>query len=81
MRKTKDEAEFEKTYITMKEIMKIIGVSRVAVFKAAKKGRLPNVMKVTGLRCYIWKRDFITPYLEEWKKTLIEKRKAKRTRK
>lgn len=61
------QTEFEQKYITPLEIELEVGVTRVAVFHARKRGQLPGEISVSDGRVIIWDRQHIAPYIADWK--------------
>jgi predicted DNA-binding transcriptional regulator AlpA len=58
---------FEECYITSTEIAEEVGVSRPSVLNARRRGTLPNAISVGDDRIYIWDRQQVRPYIDNWK--------------
>lgn len=72
----RSQEEFNRKYITASEIKDILGVTRTAIVLARKRGTLPPAIMVDNNVISMWERDFIMPYIEEWKTKLASRRSA-----
>lgn len=70
----KQQRQFDKEYITSSEIVQTMGVSRVAMLNARKRGILPEPITVFGVGSHIWVRKEIKSHLKAWAFTLGVKR-------
>lgn len=66
--------EFDRNYVTTKEIVESLNVTRATIVNARSRGILPKPVKVAGARTLIWKRSFIQPYLDAWRISLASRR-------
>lgn len=68
---------FNTAYITSTEIMTLLDVSRVAVFRARKSGTLPDPVVISGSHLLMWERAAVTPHLKAWAQRLAHKRRER----
>lgn len=61
------QGEFDKKYITSKEVIEYVGVSRPALFAARNKGYLPGAISIADGKVIFWEREFIMPHLKLWR--------------
>lgn len=66
--------EFDETFITSSEIGKELKVCRASIVSARRRGLLPQPIVVNGAQIYIWKREIVRPYLDNWKAMLQARR-------
>jgi predicted DNA-binding transcriptional regulator AlpA len=69
------QVRFDRTYITSREIMKRLGVTRPTVSQARKRGLLPDGIVVSDT--LVWERETVESNLQAWERLL----KIKRTNK
>ena len=62
--------EFNRKYVTSRQIAQRLGVTRTAMFNARQKGMLPNPIYIEGVNFYIWERDAVEPYVAAWEKSM-----------
>ena len=75
----KNEAQerFDKMYITSTEIIDRLKTSRAAIFYRKEAGHLPNPITFQGRKLYIWEREAIEPYIQEWEMSLSQSRASR----
>lgn len=66
---------FDEQYITTTEIMKLVGVTRTAIYEARLTGKLPEPIDIQG-KIFAWERKKIQGYLSAWK-AVLETRRGK----
>lgn len=71
--KSDAQKRFEATYITASQIADYLGISRVAVYKAAEDGRIPAPIIVEG-GGKLWESATATEHVTRWKQELDAKR-------
>lgn len=59
--------EFDSRYITSKEVIEFVGVTRPALFMARNKGYLPGAIVAADGKVIFWDREFIMPHLRLWR--------------
>ncbi len=59
--------EFDARYITSKEVIEFVGVTRPALFVARSKGYLPGAISIADGKVIFWEREFIMPHLRAWR--------------
>lgn len=69
-----EQERFDAEYITSSEICHRLDVKRSTVVIARQRGALPEPIVINGCQIHIWKRDIVTPYLEEWERKLNARR-------
>ena len=65
---------FNERYISSSEICKTLGVNRTNLHHKRKTGGLPGAIVIGDQKIVLWERDFIAPYLSDWKVALDAKR-------
>lgn len=65
--------DFDQKYITASEIATVCDVSRVTVHNARHRGILPNPILVGPNMIFIWEREPLRPYIEQWRSQLASK--------
>lgn len=71
---TTPQQRFEAAYITAAQIADIVGVSRVAVYKAADCKRLPPAISVDGGGVKLWERATSMEVILRWRDEVKSKR-------
>lgn len=66
---------FDAQYVSSREIVARLKVSRPLIFKARQRGLLPDPIVVNGAIICLWERDKIEPYLTAWE-TMLKVRRA-----
>ncbi len=66
------QAEFDAKYITSREILQLVKVSEVTLYKARRDGKLPEPIVVNHI--YIWDRARVNPALLAWKEAVETRR-------
>lgn len=64
---------FEAAYITAAQIADIVGVTRIAVYKAADCKRLPEAIRIDG-GAKLWERATSMDAILRWKHDVLSKR-------
>jgi len=64
------QATFDKTYISSKEIIDRLGISKSTLLLGNKKGFLPTPVTVHGIKAYIWVRDDAEAGIVRWEQAL-----------
>lgn len=57
--------DFDREYITSRELCRDMGITRPTLFNARRKGFIPDGVYVGDIM--IWRRSEIAPYLPEWR--------------
>lgn len=73
--KKTSQQEFDEIYITSSEIGQVLGVCRATLLNARRRGILPDPIVVNGAQIFIWKRNLLQPYLDQWRNVLQERRR------
>lgn len=68
------QARFDQMYISSTEITTELGVSRVAVLQARRRGLLPEPVVVNQTQIYLWERATVKPFLDAWRINLASRR-------
>lgn len=68
---------FDSQYISSREIVQRLGVTRPTVSQAHKRGLLPSPIIIAESQIYIWERAAVEPMLQAWALMLNAKRAAK----
>ncbi len=69
--------EFDKKYISSKEICDRLKISKSSLLLGNKNGYLPEPITITGISAYIWIRAECVEMLDAWEKLLNAKRNKK----
>ncbi len=69
--------EFDKKYITSKEICDRLRISKSTLLLGNKNGYLPEPITVAGISAYLWIREESADLLDAWEKLLNAKRNKK----
>lgn len=69
-----DQEEFDKTYITSREIATKLNIDRSTIKHAKERGLLPPPIVICGLKNYLWKRSTIEANLDAWELVLASRR-------
>ena len=64
------QAKFDATYITSSEILEELDLTRASLMHARRTGKLPPAIEVNDGRLFIWERQTVQPYIENWKQAL-----------
>lgn len=64
---------FDQKYITATEIAAVCDVSRVTVHNARQRGILPNPILVGPNMIFIWEREPLRPFIDQWRAQLAAK--------
>ena len=64
------QAKFDATYITSSEIMRNLDLTRASLMHARNTGKLPPAIEVNDGRLFIWERQTVQPFIENWKQAL-----------
>lgn len=62
--------EFDSKYITSKEVIDFVGVTRPALFAARSKGYLPGAISTADGKVFFWDREYIMPHLILWRASI-----------
>lgn len=65
---------FNENYITSIEICKRLGISRVALGQALRRGTLPKPIGIDGLRIHLWQRQEVEGALQQWEADIRNRR-------
>lgn len=68
--------EFDKKYISSREIVRRLGITRPTVSQARKRGFLPEPVVVSDTMIFLWDRATVEPLLDAWAMVLNTKRAA-----
>lgn len=68
--------EFDKTYITSREIREYLKINRSTIVQGKERGLLPEPILLDGGKgqVQLWKREEVMPYLEAWRINLKARR-------
>lgn len=61
--------EFDKQFISTKEIAIYVGVTVAAVWYAERRGQLPRSFTIKHSNARLWLRNEVMPKIEAWKST------------
>jgi predicted DNA-binding transcriptional regulator AlpA len=64
---------FNERYICAPEIMELLGVTRTALLRARRTGKLPDSISVPS-GPFMWNRERVAPSLKAWKEELDARR-------
>jgi predicted DNA-binding transcriptional regulator AlpA len=67
--------EFDRTYITAREICEKLQITRTGIVYGRQRGMLPEPIRVNGGQLLIWKREAVDPFLEAWQLNLRARRR------
>ena len=70
----KTQAEFDDKYITSKELMTRLKISKATLLLGNKRGLLPEPLTVSGISAYLWVRAETVELVDAWDKMLTAKR-------
>ncbi len=59
---------FDETYISSREILERLSVTRPTISSASRRGLLPEAIMINGM--HIWEREKAEPYIAAWEKLL-----------
>ena len=68
------QAEFDKKYVTSRELMDRLQISKSTLLLGNRNGYLPEPLTVSGLSAYIWVRAETVELVDAWGKMLNAKR-------
>lgn len=68
--------EFDSKYVTANELQQEMGVSRSSVMHARQAGKLPEPIVLRGIGAFVWERNVITPYMDDWRILLASRRQG-----
>jgi predicted DNA-binding transcriptional regulator AlpA len=68
--------EFDKTYITSREICQYLNINRSTIVQGKQRGLLPEPILIDGGsgQVQLWKRSEVMPYLDAWRINLKARR-------
>lgn len=69
-----EQQEFDKVFISSKEVCERMGVQRSSLVHAYRRGTVPFPIQVNGGLVMLWYREAIEPHLVAWAASLAEKR-------
>lgn len=65
---------FNEKYISSREILQRLKVTRPTISKARARGILPDPIIIHDTLIYLWERETVTPFLDAWELLLNAKR-------
>lgn len=68
---------FNDKYVSSREILKRLNVTRPTISKARSRGILPDPIIIHDTLIYLWEREIVEPYIAAWELLLNAKRKTK----
>ena len=70
---------FDNIYISSREIVERLEVSRPTISQARKRGLLPDPVVINDTLIYLWERSSVEPYLVSWEMMLRVRRGQEKT--
>lgn len=71
---TTAQERFDEKYISSREILDRLQVSRPTISQARRRGLLPDPVVINDTLIYLWERATVEPYLASWELILKVKR-------
>ncbi len=68
---------FNEKYVSSREILKRLGVTRPTISKARTRGLLPDPIVIHDTLIFLWEREVVEPYIAAWELLLNAKRAHK----
>lgn len=68
---------FDQKYVSSREILQRLKVTRPTISQARKRGLLPEPIVINDTLIFLWERDVVEPFIAAWETIL----KVKRTNK
>lgn len=68
---------FDEKYISSKEIIERLKITRPTVALARTTGRLPDPVAVNNALIFLWERELIEPHIAAWELELNARRAGK----
>lgn len=65
---------FNERYISSKEIIDRVKVSRPTIASARRRGLLPDPVAVSETVTFLWERDEVEPFIKAWEAVLRAQR-------
>ena len=71
---TTAQQRFDAKYITSREIVLELDLSRTALLNARQRNLLPDAVFIEGANIYLWERQAVREALDSWKTKLDSRR-------